>query len=92
MLVDGKMQSLFDQEGKRYLDFIGGVATVGIGHCHPRITSKIKEQLDRVQHVNKIYLNDQHSLFAKELAHKLPEGIDCIFFTSSGSEANFLAC
>jgi len=57
-LVDGKMQYLFDQNGKRYLDFIGGVSTVGIGHCHPRIVSKMKEQLDRVIHVNKIYYND----------------------------------
>ena len=43
MLVDGKMQYLFDQHGRRYLDFIGGISTVGVGHCHPRVTSKIKE-------------------------------------------------
>ena len=62
-----------------------------MGHCHPRITSKIKEQLDRLQHTTTIYLNDQHSLFAEELASKLPEGLDCIYFTSSGSEANSIA-
>lgn len=43
MIVDGKMQYLFDQNGKRYLDLFAGVATSGMGHCHPRITAKIKE-------------------------------------------------
>mmetsp|Transcript_39344 Transcript_39344/g.60141 ORF Transcript_39344/g.60141 Transcript_39344/m.60141 type:complete len:183 (+) Transcript_39344:331-879(+) len=42
-------------------------------------------------HTTTIYLNDQHSLFAEELADKLPEGLDCVYFTSSGSEANAIA-
>jgi len=91
MIVDGKMQYLFDQDGRRYLDYFAGISTVGVGHCHPRVTSKVKEQLDRVQHLSTIYMNDQHCYYAEELAARLPEGIDCIYFTSSGSEANALA-
>ena len=68
-----------------------GVATSGMGHCHPRITAKIKEQTDKLQHTTSIYLNDQHCLYAEELAAKLPEGLDYIYFTSSGSESNALA-
>ena len=68
-----------------------GVATSGMGHCHPRITAKIKEQTDKLQHTTSIYLNDQHCLYAQELAAKLPEGLDYIYFTSSGSESNALA-
>jgi len=43
MIVDGNMQYLYDQDGKQYLDYFAGISTVGVGHCHPRVTSKIKE-------------------------------------------------
>lgn len=43
LIVDGKMQYLFDHTGRRYLDLFAGVATSGMGHCHPRINAKIKE-------------------------------------------------
>jgi alanine-glyoxylate transaminase/(R)-3-amino-2-methylpropionate-pyruvate transaminase len=43
LIVDGKMQYLFDSDGRRYLDYFAGISTVGIGHCHPRVTSKVKE-------------------------------------------------
>ena len=85
------MQYLYDQTGKRYLDLIAGVATAGMGHCHPRITKALAEQLHTLQHHTSLYMNHQMSLYAKELAEKLPEGIDCMYFTSSGSEANSLA-
>jgi alanine-glyoxylate transaminase / (R)-3-amino-2-methylpropionate-pyruvate transaminase len=39
LAVEGKMQYIYDHTGKRYLDFICGVNTVGLGHCHPRITA-----------------------------------------------------
>jgi len=43
LIVDGKMQYLFGHDGKRYLDYFAGISTVGVGHCHPRVTSKVKE-------------------------------------------------
>eukprot|EP00356_Strombidium_inclinatum_P007363 CAMPEP_0170491964 /NCGR_PEP_ID=MMETSP0208-20121228/11428_1 /TAXON_ID=197538 /ORGANISM="Strombidium inclinatum, Strain S3" /LENGTH=452 /DNA_ID=CAMNT_0010767625 /DNA_START=11 /DNA_END=1369 /DNA_ORIENTATION=- len=91
MIVEGKMQYLFDETGRQYLDLFSGISTVGMGHCHPRITEKIVEQMHKLQHVTTIYLNDQHSLYAKELADKLPPGLDHVFFVSSGSEANSFA-
>jgi alanine-glyoxylate transaminase/(R)-3-amino-2-methylpropionate-pyruvate transaminase len=91
MIVEGKMQYLYGHDGKRYLDLFAGVSTSGMGHCHPRITAKIKEQADKLQHTTTIYMNDEHCLYAEELAAKLPEGLDYIYFTSSGSESNALA-
>lgn len=91
LINEGRMQYLYDHTGKRYLDLFAGIATTGQGHCHPRITAKIQEQVNKLHHVSTIYLNDEMSLYAKELADKLPEGLDCIFFTSSGSEANAMA-
>ena len=46
-LERGAMQHVWDVDGKRYLDFFGGIVTVGVGHANPRITSAQKAQLDR---------------------------------------------
>ena len=91
MVVEGKMQYMWDHEGKRYLDLIGGICTVGVGHCHPRINAKLHEQLDKLHHHSTVFLNDQMSIYANELQAKLPEGMDCVFLTSSGSQTNSIA-
>ena len=46
------MQYLWDIEGNKYLDFFGGIVTIGVGHCNPKVTSKIKEQVDKLQHTS----------------------------------------
>lgn len=91
MFVDGRMQWLFDEKGRRYLDLFAGIATVSCGHCHPKITQAIKDQIDHIQHTTTIYLHPNFGEFAKKLASKLPEGLDVCYFTNSGSEANDLA-
>jgi 4-aminobutyrate aminotransferase-like enzyme len=48
-LVDGKMQYLFDEKGRRYLDMFAGIVTVSVGHCHPEVNKAAKEQM--VQHL-----------------------------------------
>lgn len=91
LIVEGKGQYIYDHTGKRYLDLASGICTMIVGHSHPRIVSKLKEQVEKLQHTTTVYLHDQESLYAEELAAKLPEGIDNIMFCSSGSEANYLA-
>mgnify|MGYP001171286793 CR=1 FL=1 len=44
MLVEGHMQWLFDETGKRYLDGFGGIVTVSVGHCHPKVTAAVQKQ------------------------------------------------
>ena len=58
MVVEGKMQYMYDHEGKQYLDLIGGICTVGVGHCHPRINEKLHEQVDKLHHHSTVFLND----------------------------------
>jgi alanine-glyoxylate transaminase/(R)-3-amino-2-methylpropionate-pyruvate transaminase len=48
--VEGKMQYVWDETGKRYLDAFAGIVTISVGHCHPYVTQKAKEQLDLLQH------------------------------------------
>ena len=91
MLVDGHMQYLFDETGKRYLDGFAGIVSVSAGHCHPRIMQAVNMQNSRLQHTTTIYLHPNIAKFAEKLANTLPEGLDCVYFTNSGSEANDLA-
>jgi alanine-glyoxylate transaminase / (R)-3-amino-2-methylpropionate-pyruvate transaminase len=91
MIVEGYMQWLFDETGKRYLDMLAGIVTVSCGHCHPKVTAAIQEQAATLQHATTIYLHPNLPTLAKKLADKMPPGLDVTYFTNSGSEANDLA-
>jgi alanine-glyoxylate transaminase/(R)-3-amino-2-methylpropionate-pyruvate transaminase len=91
MIVEGHMQWLFDEKGKRYLDMLAGIVTVSCGHCHPKVTKAIHDQVDRLQHATTIYLHPGLPEFSKKLASKMPKGLDVTYFVNSGSEANDLA-
>lgn len=71
-IVEGKMQYLFDEEGRRYIDAFAGIATVCCGHCHPEITEAIISQTRKLQHSTVLYLNHAIADFAEALASKLP--------------------
>jgi alanine-glyoxylate transaminase/(R)-3-amino-2-methylpropionate-pyruvate transaminase len=91
MIVEGHMQWLFDETGRRYLDMFAGIVTVSCGHCHPKVTAAIKAQVDTLQHVTTIYLHPSLPALAKKLASKMPDGLNVTYFVNSGSEANDLA-
>ncbi|KAK4755448.1 hypothetical protein SAY87_009205 [Trapa incisa] len=90
-IVEGKMQYLFDEDGRRYLDAFGGIATVNCGHCHPDVVSATIDQMNRIQHSTVLYLNHAIADFAEALAKKMPGNLKVVFFTNSGTEANELA-
>jgi len=94
MITQGKMQYVWDDKGKRYLDAFGGIVTVSVGHAHPKVLEAGIEQMKKVQHLSVIYHNPEIAMFAKELAAKfahLPNDLSVVYFTNSGSEANDLA-
>ena len=80
-IVDGKMQYLFDEDGHRYLDAFGGIATVCCGHCHPEVIEAIINQTKRLQHSTVVYLNHAIADFAEELASKFPGDLKVWFFS-----------
>ncbi|XP_011025633.1 PREDICTED: alanine--glyoxylate aminotransferase 2 homolog 1, mitochondrial-like isoform X1 [Populus euphratica] len=90
-IVEGKMQYLFDENGRRYLDAFAGIVTVSCGHCHPQILNAIMEQSKLLQHATTIYLNHTITDFAETLADKMPGNLKVVYFVNSGSEANELA-
>jgi alanine-glyoxylate transaminase/(R)-3-amino-2-methylpropionate-pyruvate transaminase len=71
-IVEGKMQYLYDEHGKRYLDCFGGIVTVSCGHCHPDIVNAVLEQTKLLQHTTTIYLHHAIVEFAEALASKMP--------------------
>ena len=83
-----KAQYLWDSEGQRYLDFFGGILTVSVGHSNPKVTGKIKQQIDRLQHSSTVYPTAAAVALAEKLAQITPGRIQKSFFTNSGTEAN----
>src|SRR5579862_1903976 len=81
-------QHLWDIEGNRYLDFFGGILTIGVGHCNPKVTGKIKAQVDKLQHTSTLFPNEAIVALAEKLAEITPGKLQKSFFTSSGTEAN----
>jgi len=91
MIVEGHMQYLYDEKGSRYLDAFAGIVTVSVGHCHPKVAERVKEQVGTLQHTTTIYLHPAIAEFGQKLAEKMPAGLDRSYFTNSGSEANEVA-
>ncbi|MBK8913202.1 MAG: aspartate aminotransferase family protein [Phycisphaerales bacterium] len=92
-IVAGRMQYLWDDTGRQYLDAIAGIATVSVGHCHPHVTQRVREQLETLVHATTIYLHPNMPLLARELARRMPapSGLTSTYFANSGAEANELA-
>jgi alanine-glyoxylate transaminase/(R)-3-amino-2-methylpropionate-pyruvate transaminase len=91
MIVEGYMQYLWDETGRRYLDCLAGIVTIGIGHSHPKYVKRVTEQMATLNHATTIYLHPNFALLAKKLASKMPKGLEVTYFTNSGTEANELA-
>eukprot|EP00878_Enallax_costatus_P002757 GHUV01002947.1.p1 GENE.GHUV01002947.1~~GHUV01002947.1.p1 ORF type:complete len:342 (+),score=70.53 GHUV01002947.1:232-1257(+) len=91
MITEGKMQYLFDEKGKRYLDAFAGIVTVSVGHCHPEVVAAVNRQNQLLQHTTTIYLNNEIAEYAKELADRMPGNLKVVYFVNSGSEANDMA-
>ena len=91
MLVEGKMQYVWDEQGRRYLDALGGIVTISVGHCHPEMLKAARRQNELLQHSTTIYLHPNIGQYAEKLAAKMPGDLKVCYFVNSGSEANDLA-
>ena len=91
MVVEGHRQYVWDEKGKRYLDGLGGIVTVSVGHCHPHVIAAGNAQNETYQHSTTIYLHPNVAQYAEKLASKMPGNLKMCYFVNSGSEANDLA-
>lgn len=85
--VRGEGVHLFDDQGRRYLDLLAGIATVGLGHAHPAVTAAIADQAATLMHVSNFFSTEPQVELAERLTGLL--GHDArVFFANSGTEAN----
>ncbi|MCB1777576.1 MAG: aspartate aminotransferase family protein [Candidatus Competibacteraceae bacterium] len=84
--VRGEGSRLWDQEGRDYIDFAGGIAVTGLGHAHPRLVAALTEQAQKLWHVSNVLTNEP----ALQLARRLCDltFAERVFFANSGAEAN----
>ena len=80
---------LYDEKGKKHIDFIAGISVCNAGHCHPKVVQAIKTQSEKYLHtmVYGEHVQSPQVLFAKALCGLLPSNINACYFTNSGSEA-----
>ena len=91
MFVRGSGTELWDSNGKRYLDFLGGLAVIALGHSNPRITEVISRQAATLMHVSNLFATDKVAEAAIKIDALLAEATGTtgqVFFCNSGAEAN----
>ncbi len=77
---------LWDIDGKKYYDFLGGIAVSSLGHCHPKLTKALKDQVDKLLHTSSLYYIESQANLAEALVQHSCS--DKVFFCNSGAEAN----
>ena len=85
-LVRGEGPYVWDADGAKYLDFLGGLAVNGLGHCHPNVVAALREQAGKLLHVSNLYYIEPQAKLAKLLIDNCD--MDQCFFCNSGAEAN----
>jgi acetylornithine aminotransferase/acetylornithine/N-succinyldiaminopimelate aminotransferase len=85
VLVRGKGCYLYDDKGRTYLDFLGGIAVNALGYAHPRLVSTLRRVAERATHLSNLFHNEFQGPLARKLARW--SGMDRVFFTNSGTEA-----
>ncbi len=85
VFTHGKGCYLYDERGREYLDFLGGIAVNALGYAHPQLVRVIRQQAQQMVHISNLF----HNLSQGPLAQKLAawSGLDRVFFTNSGTEA-----
>jgi len=85
-VVKGKGNTVWDENGNAYLDFTSGIAVTSLGHCPPKVSERVHQQIDTLWHCSNMF----HIPLQEELAEKLTSisGLDRAFFCNSGAEAN----
>jgi acetylornithine/LysW-gamma-L-lysine aminotransferase len=87
-IVRGQGAHLWDAEGNRYIDCVGGQGSANLGHAHPMIVKAIQEQAATLMSCPEIFYNDKRALLSDRLTGLAPKGLNRVFFCNSGAEAN----
>ena len=87
-MTKGLGSTVWDVDGKSYIDCASGIAVTNVGHCHPQVVEAIKVQAEKMIHCQvNCHYNDTLLEFTRRFEKHMPEGIDNFFFCNSGAEA-----
>ncbi|MCE5287491.1 MAG: acetylornithine transaminase [Pelosinus sp.] len=86
VLSHGEGVYVYDNEGKKYIDFLGGIAVNVLGHAHPALVKAISTQAGKMIHCSNLYYTEEMALLSKKLTEV--SGMDRVFMANSGAEAN----
>ncbi len=82
----GQGAYLYSDKGEEYLDALSGIAVCGLGHAHPAVTKAIQLQAEKLLHTSNLYCIQNQKKLSDQLSHV--SGMDRVFFSNSGAEAN----
>mgnify|MGYP001595264472 CR=1 FL=1 len=88
VLGRGEGVHVWDVEGNQYLDFFAGILTTIVGHNHPKVVERAREQMGKIIHSSTLYPNENHVALAEKIAEISPGALNTSYFHNSGSEAN----
>jgi acetylornithine/LysW-gamma-L-lysine aminotransferase len=86
-IVRGEGARLWDADGREFIDCVGGMGSVNVGHCNPAVVEAIREQAGTLISCTELFYNDQRAAYLNELMAVLPQGMDRAFLCNSGTEA-----
>ena len=87
-LSHGKGSYVWDAEGKKYLDMLGGIATTVVGHAHAKVIKEVSDQIAQLSHVSNYYMHEPGLALAEKLVSLTGQKSARVFFCNSGAEAN----
>jgi acetylornithine/LysW-gamma-L-lysine aminotransferase len=87
VITKGKAATLWDIEGKEYIDCMGSYGVAVLGHCHPKVVAAIKEQAEKLISCHASLYNDKRSEFLGKLVSVTPNGLNKAFLSNSGAES-----
>ncbi len=87
VITEGEGVWIRDEKGREYLDFFAGIVTTSIGHCHPAVVERVRDQVGRLGHTSTLYVTREQIEAAATLMGIAPEGLTRTAFTNSGTEA-----
>ncbi|MGA9349677.1 MAG: aspartate aminotransferase family protein [Anaerolineae bacterium] len=87
VIVRGEGARVWDAQGRKYIDCVGGHGVANVGHCHPRVVAAIREQAERLITCSESFYNDRRAELQAELVRIAPPGLERVFLCNSGTEA-----
>jgi LysW-gamma-L-lysine/LysW-L-ornithine aminotransferase len=87
VIVRGQGAKVWDDQGREYIDCVGGHGSANVGHCNPAVIEAVDRQMRTLTTCTEIFYNDQRALLLEKMAAIAPPGLDRVFLANSGAEA-----